>query len=116
EPVIATTGKFKGTSILQDEQGQGRAFVDALDAVQRQAAILSVSKTGNDNVGEAFRDNVVLDYAGVRASSLHPEQKGRLLALVEQFVGYTREGHAKVKMDEVRAHLDDTYFAWIGGT
>ena len=27
-----------------------------------------------------------------------------------------REGHAKVKMDEVRAHLDKTYFAWIGGS
>ena len=26
------------------------------------------------------------------------------------------EGHARVKMTEVQAHLDDTYFAWIGGT
>jgi hypothetical protein len=26
------------------------------------------------------------------------------------------DGHAKVKMDEVRSHLDNTYFAWIGGT
>jgi hypothetical protein len=24
-------------------------------------------------------------------------------------------GHAKVKMDEVRRHLDNTWFAWIGG-
>ena len=27
-----------------------------------------------------------------------------------------REVHAKVRMDEVRAHLDRTYFAWIGGS
>ena len=26
------------------------------------------------------------------------------------------DGHAKVKMDEVQRHLDDTRFAWIGGT
>jgi hypothetical protein len=26
------------------------------------------------------------------------------------------DGHAKVKMEEVRNHLDRTYFAWIGGT
>ena len=26
------------------------------------------------------------------------------------------DGHARVKMDEVRAHLDRTWFAWIGGT
>jgi hypothetical protein len=25
-------------------------------------------------------------------------------------------GHARIRMDEVRRHLDDTYFAWIGGT
>ena len=27
-----------------------------------------------------------------------------------------RDGHAKVKMDEVRQHLDQTHFAWIGDT
>jgi hypothetical protein len=27
-----------------------------------------------------------------------------------------RDGHAKVKMDEVRKHLDDTWFAWVGGS
>ena len=26
------------------------------------------------------------------------------------------DGHARVKMEEVRQHLDDTWFAWIGGT
>ena len=26
------------------------------------------------------------------------------------------DGHAKVKMDDVRAHLDRTYVAWIGGS
>jgi hypothetical protein len=26
-----------------------------------------------------------------------------------------KEGHAKVRMDEVRSHLDGTYFGWIGG-
>jgi hypothetical protein len=26
------------------------------------------------------------------------------------------DGHAKIRMDEVRARLNDTYFAWVGGT
>ena len=26
------------------------------------------------------------------------------------------DGHAKVKLDEVKRHLDSAYFAWIGGT
>ena len=35
EPVIATAGKFKGTSVLQDEQNQGLALINALDEAQR---------------------------------------------------------------------------------
>jgi hypothetical protein len=26
------------------------------------------------------------------------------------------DGHARIRMEEVAAHIDDTYFAWIGGT
>jgi hypothetical protein len=26
------------------------------------------------------------------------------------------DGHAKIKMEEVKRHLGETYFAWIGGT
>src|SRR6202022_415665 len=41
EPVIATSGKYKGTVVLQDEQNQGLAMVNALDEGQRKKAILS---------------------------------------------------------------------------
>src|SRR3954463_9184119 len=40
EPVTATSGKYAGTSVLQDEQNQGLAFVNALTAEQRARAIL----------------------------------------------------------------------------
>jgi hypothetical protein len=116
EPVIAASGKYKGTAILQEEQAQGLAFVNALDATQRRAAILNGSKTANSNHTEAWRDNVVLDYAGAQATLLTPAQRQRLLDLVALYVGNMREGHARVRMDEVRQHLDRTWFAWIGGT
>jgi hypothetical protein len=115
EPVTATMGRYAGTSILQTEQAKGLAFMRALTDAQRTQAVLRASKTGNDNVSEAFRDNVVLDYAGVRGSALTAPQQAQLLDLIHEFVRNTREGHARVKMDEVRAHLDDTWFAWIGG-
>jgi hypothetical protein len=116
EPVTARSGKYQGTSILQDERNKGLAMIHALTDEQRQKAIIRVSKTGNDNVGEAFKDNVVLDYAGVRADSLTPAQREQLLGLVNLFVSNIDDGHARVKMDEVKAHLDKTWFAWIGGT
>ena len=116
EPVVARAGKYQGTSILQAEQDQGLALVNALTDGQRKKAVLEVSKTGNNNLTEAFKDNVVLDYAGVRAADLSPPQREQLLQLIALYVNNTAEGHAKVKMDEVRQHLDDTHFAWVGKT
>ncbi len=116
EPVTASSGRYKGTTVLQAEQDGGLALINALDEAQRRKAIVKVSKTGNHNVGEAFKDNVVLNYAGIRAAEFTAKQKEQLLDLIGEYVGNMRDGHAKVKMDEVRRNLDETRFAWIGGT
>jgi len=116
EPVVAHSGKYKGTVVLQDEQNKGLAMINALDDSQRKKAIIQVSKTGNNNLSEAFKDNIVLDYAGIRASELSTKLKEQLLDLIWEYVRNMRDGHAKVEMDEVRRHIDDTRFAWIGGT
>jgi hypothetical protein len=116
EPVTAISGKFKGTSILQDEQQAGLAMVNALDETQRRRAVLESTKSGNNNLTEAWKDNVVLDYAGVPAKTLSPGQREQLVNLIKLFVDNMDEGHARVKMEEVRSHLDDTHFAWIGPT
>ena len=116
EPVRAPSGKFKGVTILQDEQSDGLAFVRALDEAQRRQAVLSPTKTGNDNQTEAFKDNAVIPSVGVPASALSSAQQERLLALIGRFVGNLDDGHAQVKLEEVRRHLPETRFAWIGGT
>lgn len=116
EPVIAESGKFKGTAILQEEQNKGLALVNALGEGQRKKAILNFSKTGNNNLTEAFKDNVVLDYAGIRVAEFSIEQRKQLLDLVGLYVDNMEEGHARVKKEEVARHLDHTWFAWIGGT
>ena len=116
EPVRATSGKYAGTEVLKAEQERGLALIASLDSAQRAAAIVSPSKTANNNVGEAFRDNLDLTNTGIRATRLTAAQRERLLALVGEYVAHMRDGHARVRMAEVRRHLDDTWFAWIGGT
>jgi hypothetical protein len=115
EPVIATSGRYKGVSILQEEQNQGLAMLVALDDGQRAKAVLKSSKNDNLNLTEAFKDNVVLDYAGACAADFPAPRRKQLLDLVELYVGNMNDGHARVKMDEVRRHLDRTRFAWMGG-
>jgi len=117
EPVIAESGKFAGTAVLQDEQNKGYALLTALNAEQQKKAIIEPGpKTGNNSLAQAYRDNLVLDYAGLKASEMTAGQKQMLLDAIGLYVGTMREGHAKIRMEEVRRHLDDTYFAWIGET
>jgi hypothetical protein len=114
EPVRAESGRYAGTVVMQEEEAKGLALIEALDEAQRRVAIIQSSKTGNNALAQAFRDNLVLDYAGIRASAMTARQRELLLDLIAEYVHNMSEGHARVRMDEVREHLDDTFFAWIG--
>ncbi len=111
EPVTA-----KGISILQNEQNRGLDMLLALDESLRAKAVLNPVKTKNYNLAEAWQDNLVLDYAGARVADFSPPTRSQLLDLVDLYVGNMDEGHARVKMDEVKKYIDRTHFAWIGGS
>ncbi len=116
EPVEAKSGRFKGTLVMQAEQDKGLALMRALDSGQQKTAVLMSNKDGNNNLSEAYKDNIQLDFAGLSAAQMNAEQQGWLLELIEEYVGNLRSGHAAVRMSEVREHLDRTFFAWVGGT
>ena len=116
EPVRATSGKYKGITILQQEQNNGLQMVRALPDAQQQKAVLNFSKTGNNNLGEAFQDNIVLDYAGIRANEFTDASRRRLRELIQLYASNMDDGHVRAKMNEVDKHIDNTWFAWIGGT
>jgi hypothetical protein len=116
EPVTATEGRFAGATIMQDEQNKGLSFMRALSEEQRATATIQATKTANMPLLHAFRDNNVIPYAGLPGTKLTVGQRTMLLELMGEYVGNMADGHAKVRMDEVRAQLDKTYFAWAGGT
>jgi hypothetical protein len=116
EPVRAESGKYKGAVVLQEEQDRGLAMLQALNGAERKRAILNVSKTGNNNLTEAFKDNVVLHYAGVRGADLSAARKEQLVDLAKLYIANMDEGHARVKLEEIKRHIDNTWFAWIGGS
>ena len=116
EPVRATSGKYKGVVVLQQEQNDGLEMVRGLTEAHRKQAVLNFSKTGNNNLTEAFKDNLVLDYAGLRGNDMDGAARRRLRDLVQLYVSNMDEGHTRVKMNEIDRHLDNTFFSWIGGT
>ena len=115
EPVHAEAGKYAGTIVMQDEQNKGAALMQALTPEQQKKATLQSEKTANNAQSQAFRDNLVLDYAGLRASEMTDAQRKLLTDVIAEYVNNMSEGHANVRMDEVRKHLADTWFAWVGG-
>jgi hypothetical protein len=115
EPVSAESGKYKGTTVLQDEQNKGLALMRALSPEQQQAATLEPGpKAVNKAQGQAFRDNLQMPFAGLKVSAMDDAQRGLVTALIQEYVDTLDAGHAKVRMAEIRAHLNETYFGWIG--
>ena len=116
EPVHTTSGKYAGNVILQDEQNQGLALMQQFTPEQRATATITAAKLHADNQAEAFKDNAVIPYAGLPVTAFTPAQRERLAALIRLFIDNQEEGHARVRLEEIAAHLDETWFAWIGGT
>ena len=72
EPVIADSGAYAGTRVLQDEQAKGLALMQALSPDQQQKAQLEPGrKMVNKAQSQAFRDNLQLPYAGLKVSELN---------------------------------------------
>ncbi|WP_046728893.1 DUF3500 domain-containing protein [Streptomyces humi] len=103
-------------TVCHEEVLASLAFVDSLSADQRAVAIVSATKTNESMKAGAFSDNAVQAYEGLRGDALTRVQRQQLLGIVEAFVDRARADAARVRMAEVRAHLDDTYVTWAGGT
>ena len=128
EPCKVTSGPFAGIEVFAPEQQVGIDLIRSLDSAQRDMAVLYPSIMpgtlpahlehwidGRMQAG-AFKDNVVLPYQGVRADALSDGQRRLLRTAVGAYVGWARDDHVAVRMTEVDAHLDETWFSWFGGT
>ena len=114
EPVHAKSGRYAGTRVFKADEDKGLAMIRALSDAQRAKAIIAAETSGEDFT-TAFRDNLELHCTGIRYDELSNAQHDLLVGLVDYHVGRTRPDHAQVKMAEVKDHLKNTYFCWMGG-
>ena len=113
EPCVARFGKYAGTRVFDAELDRGLALMHALAPEQRVKATLGL-RLPDEVVAGAFRDNLVLPYEGIRYSELSSVQQSSLLEVISVYVTRMRSDHARLKLEEVEAHLSDTWFAWAG--
>ena len=110
------TYTFESRSVrpLGDENDKAFALINALDAAQRGEAILG--STMSDLVLGPGRDGRTIQPEGVRASALSPAQQTMLVDLVREWASIANDALAAARMEEIRANLSQTYFAWSGPT
>jgi Protein of unknown function (DUF3500) len=97
---------------LGDESDKAFALLNALDKYQRQKAILSYQVSdlvlGPGHFGEKIKPE------GLKCSELNEKQRALLLDLIGEWAGMLNDDYSQPHLQEIKAGLDDTYFAWSG--
>jgi hypothetical protein len=125
EMSVIDEGPYAGVQILQQEQRGGLELAASLNPAQRSRAVLYPSMKKADlpaalagldgrQQSAAGQDNRVLPYEGISADALSEGQRELLLKLIDLYVSRAPEPCRAQRMAEVRGHLAETRFAWIG--
>ncbi len=99
---------------LGRESDKGFALINALDAEQQKQAILPY-QVRNLVLG-AGEDGKTIQPEGIKVSGLKKAQQEMLWDVVHEWVGILNDEAAAKKMAEIKANLNETYFAWSGPT
>jgi hypothetical protein len=113
EPVSADSGKYKGTTVLREEEAEGATFMKMLAPEQRAKATIG-HDLPFDGYASGFKDNVVVPYDGLRTTEMTSGQVAALVDLIKLYTDRLPPSHAQLRLDEAKNYLGETVFAWIG--
>ena len=99
---------------LGDENDKAFALMAALSDAQRKQAILQYQV--RDLVLGPGEDGKTIQPEGIVGTALNANQQNMLLDIAHEWVGILNDEAATVKMNEIKANLPRTYFAWSGAT
>src|ERR1700758_5579878 len=99
---------------LGPESDQAIALLNALDENQRKRAILGFRLAAL--VLGPGQDGKTIQPEGLKASALNEHQRAMLLDVISEWAGIVHESAAAARMAEIKAGLDETWFAWSGPT
>jgi hypothetical protein len=113
QPAVYTS-KGKTVRVLAGENDKAFELLNALDESQRKQAILNY-RVGDLVLGPGH-DGDQLQPEGLKASAMNDGQRAKLLDLILEWAGIVNDVYASQRMTEIKAGLNDTYFAWSGPT
>lgn len=115
-PQIVRQGPYAGWRVLDHEIAGGFALIAALDPDQRKAALAGATVDPAQFTGKGKKDKPQPP-VGIAANRLSPAQRERLMALVEEFVGFANREAAAAQIAAIRADGPaKLHFAWWGSS
>ena len=102
----------KTVRVLAQENDKAFALLDALDATQRKKALLTYEV--RDLVLGPGHDGETIVPEGLKGSDMTAPQRAMLLDLMGEWAGIIQESYVQARLTELKAGLNDTYFAWSG--
>jgi hypothetical protein len=99
---------------LGQENDKAFALLAALDENQRKQAILNYRVA--DLVLGPGQDGKAIQPEGLKASAMTERQRAMLVDLISEWAGIVHESAAAARMAEIKADLENTWFAWSGST
>ncbi|HYM22978.1 MAG TPA: DUF3500 domain-containing protein [Vicinamibacterales bacterium] len=113
-PAEVREGPKKGLRILGPEEDAARALMGALDAAQREKAVIAIDAPG-DMITMANVKIDPLTPTGVAAGALNPSQRDLLQGLIDVYTGYMASDIAADRVARYRkAGFEKITFAWAG--
>ena len=97
---------------LGQESDKALALLNALDESQRKQAILSFRLA--DLVLGPGQDGKTIQPEGLKASSMNEKQRAMLMDVISEWAGIVHESAAAARMAELKAEINETWFAWSG--
>jgi hypothetical protein len=97
---------------LGRESDKALALLQSLDGKQHQQALLKYRVA--DLVLGPGQDGKRIAPEGLRVSSMNGSQKAMLLDLIAEWAGIMNQSAASARMAQLKADLNDTWFAWSG--
>ncbi|MBV8834091.1 MAG: DUF3500 domain-containing protein [Acidobacteriaceae bacterium] len=113
QPAVYTSNG-KTVRALAQENDKAFGLLNALDEDQRKQAILNY-RVGDLVLGPGH-DGETIQPEGPKAPAMNERQRAMLLDVISEWAGIINSAYAPSRMAEIKAGLDNTYFAWSGPT
>jgi hypothetical protein len=113
-PAEVRDGAEKGKRVLALQEDTARSLVMALDASQRQMAVITTTAPGEIVTNNTLDINP-LSPAGLKVAAMNPGERDLLMKVIDAYAGMMTADVAADRLEKIKtAGIENVAFAWAG--